>query len=252
MRAKDLVASLLSLGMVVALLGGAAWLLDFGDLARGVILGMNWVELVVGGVCFVWLFVLLKAPWDLMFQADAVLAEMQRSRESGIAIEAAREAYVRRLRARLLALALFAHLGSAALAAGVAIWGGGNVAWWFAAFYLVSTAFRPAVSAYRHLMRRLRQMFDEARYPREDVLEMRARVSRHETELPAIRDRIEHLERALAAEREAREGEGRELRGQVQAGAREMEKSLARLTDNQEVVRGIQAFVRLVSHSSRS
>ena len=101
-------------------------------------------------------------------------------------------------------------------------------------------------------MRRLHQMFEEARFPREDVMDMRGRVQRHDGEIPALRDRIDHLERALARETSSREAEDRVLRGDVEATAREMEKSLSRLTDDQDVVRGIQAFVRLVSHSSRS
>ena len=252
MRAKDMVASFVSLSLLAAVALGASWLLGLGDVARDAILSVSWPEVIVGGFCLVWLFVLLKAPWDLFFQAQTVVDELARSRESGIRVDAARETYVLRLRRRLLVIALGAHLLSAGLSAAIAMFGGGVIGWWFAAFYLLSTGFRPAVSAYRHLMRRLIQMFEEARFPREDVLEMRGRVVRHDGEIPALRERIDHLERALARETEAREADDRELRGNVEATAREMEKSLSRLTDNQDVVRGIQAFVRLVSHSSRA
>jgi hypothetical protein len=252
MRAKDFMAMVSGLAFTAAVLGGAAWLLGLGDVARNAILEVSWPEMIAGGFCLVWLFVLLKAPWDLFFQAQAVVDEMASSREGGIRVDETREAYVRRLRGRLLLVALGAHALSAAVSAGIAIFGGGVIGWWFAAFYLISTAFRPAVSAYRHLMRRLRQLFEEARFPRQDVLEMRGRVERHEGEIPALRDRIDHLERDLARETASRESEDRVLRGNVEATAREMEKSLSRLTDNQEVVRGIQAFVRLVSHTSRS
>lgn len=252
MRAKDLVASFLGLSFVAALCGGTAWLLGLGDVARTAILDVSWPEVIAGGFCLVWLFVLLKAPWDLFFQAQAIADEMASSRQGGIRVDEGREAYVRRLRGRLLVVALAAHALSAAISAGIALFGGGVLGWWFAAFYLISTAFRPAVSAYRHLMRRLRQLFEEARFPRQDVLEMRGRVERHEGEIPALRDRIDHLERELAKESASREAEDRVLRGNVEATAREMEKSLSRLTDNQEVVRGIQAFVRLVSHTSRA
>lgn len=252
MRAKDLVASFVGLSFVAALCGAAAWLLGLGDVARAAILDVSWPEVIVGGFFLVWLFVLLKAPWDLFFQAQAVADEMASSRQGGIRADEAREAYVRRLRSRLLVVALAAHALSAAISAGIAIFGGGVIGWWFAAFYLISTAFRPAVSAYRHLMRRLRQLFEEARFPRQDVLEMRGRVERHDGEIPALRNRIDHLERELARETASREGEDRVLRGNVEATAREMERSLSRLTDNQEVVRGIQAFVRLVSHTSRA
>lgn len=252
MRTKGVVEGLVGLAFVAAALGLAAWLLDLGDLARGALVSVPWPEVILGALCLLWLLVLLKAPWDLYFQAHAVLDEMARSRETGITIDAAREAYVRRTRRRLLGVALLAHAASAALAAGIALWGGGAVGWWFAAFYLVSTAFRPLVSAYRHLMRRLRQLFDEARFPREDVLAMKARVESHESTLPELRRRLDGAEKALAEERAAREAEAKELRGHVHQTARELEKSLAKLTDNQEVVKGIQAFVRLVSNASRS
>ena len=40
----------------------------------------------MGVLCFLWLLVILKAPWDLYFQALQVSFEMQRSRERQIAL----------------------------------------------------------------------------------------------------------------------------------------------------------------------
>ena len=49
-----------------------------------------------------------------------------------------------------------------------------------------------------------------------------------------------------------RAAETAELRGKVHAVGRELETTISRLTDNQEVIRGIQAFVRLVAQSSQT
>ena len=252
MRVNGILGGLAGLALLAGGVGLAAWLLDLGGLIREALVSVAWPDVLLGAFCLAWLLVLLKAPWDLLFQAHAVAAEMASSRAAGIAVDASRERYVQRLGRRLLVVALAAHALSAVLAAGIATGGGGAVGWWFAAFYLVSTAFRPLVSAYRHLVRRLRQLFDEARHPREDVLAMRSRVEDHDRALPELRRRLASAERALDEERAAREAETREIRGHVHQTARELEKSLARLTDNQDVVKGIQAFVRLVSNVSRS
>ena len=50
--------------------------------------------------------------------------------------------------------------------------------------------------------------------------------------------------------KEQRESEYRELRQSIHAVSREFETTVSRLTDNQEVIKGIQAFVRLITQSA--
>lgn len=232
--------------------------------ATAVVTGIGWLgqgfgfhlssalvlDAATGGFCLAWLIVLLKAPWDLYFEARAVLEDMKVSRSRGITVDAERETRVRRVSRRLLALAIFAHLASAALVAGVAQLSGGRVGFFFAAFYAISTVFRPAVSGYRHLWLWLRELRSEVKFPREDVLTMREEVTQHGLEIHAAREEIRDLRAQLATEQNARERETKELREGLASLGREFESTLARLTDNQEVIKGIQAFVRLIGDSS--
>jgi hypothetical protein len=54
----------------------------------------------------------------------------------------------------------------------------------------------------------------------------------------------------MQREAQTRELETKELRQRMNAVAREFEIAINRISDNQEVINGIQAFVRLVSQSS--
>lgn len=252
MRTKDILGSLIALIVMAALLAGAGWLLGLGDMVRGGLSAVRLLDVAMVGLSLVWLFVLLKAPWDLYFQADAVAYEQQRSREEGIKIDAARETYVRTLRRRLLVFAIAAHVLSAALIAGATMLAGGMVGYWFAGFYLVSTAFRPAVSAYRHLYAKLRRLFNEATHPREDILALRAKIDRHDDAVRSLEHEMASARTALEGEGKTREHETRELREKMIALGREFEKTMSRMTDNQEVISGIQAFVRLIAQSSKA
>lgn len=234
----------------LAIASAAAWLLGLGDVVRASVAAGHLLDWVMGALCLVWLIVILKAPWDLYFQAHAVAFEQERSRERGVPLAAGRETYIRGLRRRLGWLAVGAHLLSAALVAAVTYFAGSVVGYYFAAFYLVSTAFRPAVAGYTYLSRKLHAIGKETRYPREDVVELRERLKAQEEK---ARDLTRHLEEAgkeLQREAEAREQETRALRQSLHAIGREFETTVSRLTDNQEVIRGIQAFVRLVAQSA--
>jgi hypothetical protein len=224
------------------------------------------LDWIMGFLCFLWLIVILKAPWDLYFQAHQVAFELQRSRESGIEVLPDRETYVRTVRRRLLWLAVGAHLLSALLVAAVTYYAGGVVGYYFALFYLVSTAFRPAVAGYAYLSEKLRTIGQEARYPRQDVVELRRKLEwlenavrttgRHTDmeiyelvgSLPA---RAEQIGRQLTEEVQTRTREVAQLRQMLQNLSREFEAARSRLTENQEVIKGIQAFARLVSQSAR-
>src|SRR5438093_8607931 len=99
----------------LAVAGVVAWLLGLGAVVRASIAAGHLLDWVMGGLCLLWLIVILKAPWDLFFQAQAVAFELQRAKERKVAVLPGREEYVLRLRGRLAGLAVGAHLLSAAL-----------------------------------------------------------------------------------------------------------------------------------------
>lgn len=240
------------LGMVVGAVIVAGAVAGGTAVARAAGLGLPQVpvlEVVTGALCLVWLLVILKYPWDIYFEARAARGEAQRSVEAGIAVPSARLEEIGRLVPRVLILALGTHLASALLLGAISHFSRGQVSHWFAVFYLVSTVFRPAASGYRHLRERIRALASAVRFPREDVLTLRCTVERHTEDLTVERARALALEAALLAERSARETGERATREQLAALGREFESTLARLTDNQDVIRGIQAFVRLIGRA---
>jgi len=235
---------------VLALLGLAVWLLNLDDPIRTSLASGHLLDWVMGALCLLWLGIILKVPWDLFFQAQAVLFELDRSAERGIPTIAGREGYVRRVRSRLAWAAVGAHLASALLIAGITFFTGGAVGYYFAVFYLISTAFRPAVAGYEYLSRKLLAIAEEAHYPREDVVAMRDQLTLHEGRIKELDLQAEALRRVLDQESAARAEETQELRQNLHALGRELETTVSRLTDNQELIRGIQAFVRLVAQST--
>ncbi|MEU6377028.1 hypothetical protein [Streptomyces sp. NPDC046909] len=59
---------------------------------------------------------------------------------------------------------------------------------WFAAFFLLSTFFRPAGAWFGQLRRRLGTLLKDVAYPRDDVVELKPRL-----------DRAEETDRSIAA-----------------------------------------------------
>ena len=234
----------------IVVLGGALWWL--GHTLSPSLTDGHLLDWGMGALCLLWLIVLLKAPWDLYFQAQATLFEMQRSREREVSLPAGREAYVRTLARRLGWLAVSAHLVSAAGLALLTWFAGRHIGYYFAAFYLVSTVFRPALAGYAYLAHKLRAIGEEARYPREDVVELRERLAAQEVLLKQLKPQVERCEKDLQQERDARVAEEQRLRTTLEGVSREMERAVGRLTDNQEVISGVQAFVRLVTRAKQS
>ena len=247
--------------LTLLLVGLIAWLLGLGDMMHASVTSGHLLDWIMGAFCLIWLLAILKIPWDLYFQATEVAFEQQRSRERQIALAEGREEYIQKLRRRLCALAIGSHLFSALLIAGITHFTGRSIGYYFAVFYLVSTLFRPAVAGYVYLARKLRSLGEEAHYPREDVVEMREKLKWQEITLRDLTDQIRDLRDGLEQERAQRgvaiqhlegqrESEFRELRQNMHSLSREFETTISRLTDNQEVIKGIQAFVRLIARST--
>lgn len=243
---SSLFGTLVGIGVLVI----AARFLGLEDIIRRTIEAGSLLDWLMGAFAFFWLLLILKAPWDLYFEAHHVAFEQQRSRERGVPLTAGREDYIAVVRQRLLLLAVGAHLFSGALVAGVTYFTNGVVGYYFAAFYLVSTLFRPTIAGYVYLSRKLKALGEESRYPREDVLEMRMRLDVQENVTRDLRADLERVERQASEQEEAHETQMRELRQRLHTLGREFEATASRLTDNQEVIKGIQAFVRLISQSA--
>ncbi|MBS2024491.1 MAG: hypothetical protein JST92_18990 [Deltaproteobacteria bacterium] len=235
----------------------------------------------LGALCLGWLAALVVLPWNLFFRARHLLKEMEVSEERGIAVSASNRAEVTLMARRMLRISIGLHLVSAVLIAVGAWLADQPLGQAFAGLFALSTLFRPGFEYYGHLHARLKGLLEEVKYPRDDLAKLLTKVEtlalkqkeheeavkqQHETTLEAIaalqgrlsqeqqarvqRDdqivrSVEALQARLASEQEARaQGDERSER-QVEELAREFEDTVERLSDNQELVSGIQAFLRL-------
>src|SRR5205823_1997356 len=125
-----------------------AWPFGLIEAARFGLNPSNALDWTTGILSLVWLLLILKAPWDIYFEAHRVAFEIQSSRERGLPIPPGREEYVRRVKLRLGWIAVSAHIVSSAAIAAITYFSGGRVGYYFAGFYLLSTSFRPGLAAY--------------------------------------------------------------------------------------------------------
>ena len=127
------------------------------------------------------------------------------------------------------------------------------VSYWFAGFYLVGTLLRPAQAYFAHMRGRLAGMPRDTRFPRQDVMALTQR-------LIVVEDRAISLSRpdlergrrvdeagARSAERDkAPDARIHCLERRFESLGRRFEETVRALTDNQEVIDGIKAFLRLL------
>jgi hypothetical protein len=210
-----------------------------------------------GVVCLVWMIVLLVVPWNVHFQARAVIRDIETSRDRGLDVRKGRAEEARRIAVQTRRVAIGGHVLTAALVAAVTFFSGAVIGYYFAAFYLVSTLFRPAHAWFAHLRERLGSMSREARHPRDDVLELKEKITFLEVRVENLRQTSEQLhaadvtlERRLEAVDVTTAKRGDELDRRLDAMGRRFEDTVASLTDNQEVIAGIKAFLRLLRTES--
>jgi hypothetical protein len=235
--------NLLFLGLNLAVAGGLV-LIFAVHVSLSTVLSVG-----MGALCLLWLVLLLTVPWNVYFQARELIREIQTSREQGLEVPPGRDEEARRIAVRMRAAAIGAHLLSAAILTVITYFSGATVGYYFVGFYLVSTVFRPTGAWFAHLRGRLSTMLNEVRYPRDDVLDLKQRV----TALEHRADTADEGARRLGEEdRELRDlVKGCELRDheldrRLDAVGRQFEDTISRLTDNQEVIAGIKAFLRLL------
>ncbi|HEY9368671.1 hypothetical protein [Streptomyces sp.] len=238
------------LGAVLAVAGVAGVLVAayVVGVPADVVLGVG-----AGVVALLWLLVLLTLPWNLYFRAHAVLSEIAVSREKGLVVPEARDTEAARIARMMLRAAVAGHVVTAGLVVAVT-WATGNATgYWFAGFFLLSTFFRPAGAYFAQLRRRLGTLLKDVTYPRDDVVEVRARVDRLLAGAAVLEGKAEEQYAALAELRRTVEALSASMYARTDATdrritslAREFEATVDRLGDNEEIIAGLKAFLRLL------
>lgn len=218
------------------------------------------LDIGMGVVCLIWLLLILTVPWDIHFQARAVQFELERSRETGLAVNDERLAYVKRTQRTTLWVALGLHVFSAIIISGLAWFTRGSMGYWFAGFYLVTMVFRPFGAAYDYLHRKLSDIGEEARFPRDDALklkndlaevkadlaELHRQMERISTELVTLTNASARAHQDILALQQAIERAEQSFRSRIGQMSDEIERALTRTFDHQDIVNGLRAFARLI------
>ncbi|WP_042371182.1 hypothetical protein [Streptacidiphilus neutrinimicus] len=230
------------LGIVVVGAAALGVLLHFvAHASTSVLLGFG-----AGAVCLIWLAVLLTVPWNLYFQARTARREIAEGRAAGLDIAEGRERDAERIATRLLRSAIAAHLLSALVIGVVAAVSGQAVGYWFCAFYLVATVLRPAEAWLRHLRTRIGALREEATFPRDDIIALKARLDTAEAGVAGLDTETRRLAQELDRLAVLARRRDDQLEVRIHALGRRFEDTLGSLTDNQEVINGIRAFLRLL------
>lgn len=238
------------LGAVVALAvaGGALALAYSAGAPPSLVAGA-----AAGALCLLWLLALLTLPWNLYFRAHAVLAEIEVSRGKGLAIDMARDIEAGRIARLMLRAAVAGHLLTAAAAVAATLATGRVFGWWLAGFFLLSTFFRPAGAYFGQLRRRLGSLMKDVTFPRDDVTELRNDVTRVKHSAKVLGEKVDEHYRTLAELRRVVDALGVSVYARaddadrkIAALGREFEATVNRLTDNQEIIAGLKAFLRLL------
>lgn len=260
------------IGALAALL--IAWLGHLAGVSLSTILSIAAVAAALA-----WLIVLVAVPWNLYFGARRVVMEMAVSRRRGIAIPPDQETEAHSIARRMLWFAVGGHVITAAVAGVVTFLSGAMIGYYVMAAYLLSATIRPAAAYFAHLRERIRTLSRESLHPREDVMELRERVAglvktarRLEVELAesrrAVTDDLRRTEATLANgiahgrdvltadlarlqdAQVADSGEARrrdeDMGRRIDAMVRRIDETLTGLGDQQELLAGLRALVRMV------
>jgi len=190
---------------------------------------LSWAKVPVGSftdwssglLAFFWLLAIVTVPWNIYFKAKAVLSNAEPSRQRGLPVDERQVAYVRKLVGLSFWVAIGLHLGSAIVLYVLARTGVVRIGYIASVIALMLTVLRPSISAYDYLAARLHAIGQGWLYPREDVVELRGRVSALEASLKSIRDDLdpERPDSLLSKERAF----AQETRQQVVSAAADLE-----------------------------
>jgi hypothetical protein len=249
------------IGALVALL--IAWLGHLTGVSLRVVL-----SIAAGAAALAWLIVLVAVPWNLYFGARRVVIQMAVSRARGINIAPAEESEAVAIARRMLWFALGGHILTAAVAGVVTFVSAATIGYYVMAAYLLSATIRPAAAYFAHLRERISTLSRESLHPREDVVELRERVTAlaeswrslgddlRRTE-STLADGIAHarqllttdlarLQDAQAADRTASRQRDDDLGRRIDAMVRRIDQTLTGFGDQQELLAGLRALVRMV------
>lgn len=149
---------------------------------------MKWLKIPVGtavlwisGVIIYWILSAITIlPWNLFFKADDVLDDMRRTEEKGGKIDEKDKTYALKMKKKAGITAVVIHLVTAASFLAVAIHQSSTMYYIAALAALFLTILRPSIRSIEHSIQRLSDIHHTAKFPRDDVFELKTRLQKLE------------------------------------------------------------------------
>jgi hypothetical protein len=167
---------------------GILVLLAFGVLQWMHVPAGSFLDWVIAVAIFEWLLVIVTVPWNIHFEAKAVLDDAAVSAEKGITVDEKQVKYAKVVAERSLIVAIALHLFSAVGLYTLAATGISAIGYITSGAALLLTLLRPAVRTYEYLAARLAMIRQELSYPREDIWELRNRCGTLEEAVKRIEE----------------------------------------------------------------
>jgi hypothetical protein len=206
----------------------------------------SFVDWLIGIASAWWLLVVVTIPWNVYFQARAIVADAGQSINDAIAVQPAQLAYARRWVKRALGGAIVLHALSAVGLYWVAASGISAVGYASAGAALLLTGLRPALRGYEYVATRLTQIHQEIRYPREDVNLLKAEVEWMKQSVQGLQDTLNaEQSESWAAEQVASHERSRAAIERVQIQLNEL--STNNKTEHRQLVRDMEHAVAQIS-----
>jgi hypothetical protein len=146
----------------------------------------NFVDWFIGIASFSWLLIIVTVPWNIYFDAREVIAEANISQEKKIPVDQKQLNYVSQVSKISIIVALALHILSALGLYLLSATGISPVGYISSIATLLLTFLRPAVRTYKYLATRLAMIRQQIKYPREDVIELRGKVTQLETDVKQL------------------------------------------------------------------
>lgn len=170
---------------------GVLVLLTFGVLQWLHVPAGSFLDWVIAVAIFEWLLVIVTVPWNIHFEAKAVLDEAAVSAQKEIKVDQKQIKYAKVIAQRSLIVAITLHLLSAVGLYLLAATGISVLGYISSGAALLLTALRPAVRTYEYLAARLAMIRQELTYPREDVWELRSKFNTLEETVKRLEEQLD-------------------------------------------------------------
>jgi hypothetical protein len=144
------------------------------------------IDWITGIVAFWWLTGITTLPWNMYFTAKDLLDDAEVSEKKGITIDQEDVAYAKKKSTLFLRIAIVLHIVSAAALYLLAFFGISSIGYFAAIIAVVLTFVRPSYRLYDYIIARLQNMQRKILYPREDVYELRAEITKQTQRIDAL------------------------------------------------------------------